>query len=85
MYESALQLEGNEVSGMHQAKRRGGKFRNMFTISSHPADFRLALVLVQSRGAQVAPPLEQHRVADQLEPRRKLQSWLLEHLLQLIG
>lgn len=32
----------------------------------------------------MAPPFEQHRVADQLEPRRELQSWLLEHLLQLV-
>ena len=33
----------------------------------------------------MAPPLEQHRVADELEPRRELQARLLEHLLQLVG
>lgn len=32
----------------------------------------------------MAPPLEKHRIADQLEPRRELQSRLLEHLLQLV-
>lgn len=33
----------------------------------------------------MAPPLEQHRVADELEPRGELEVGLLEHLLQLIG
>lgn len=52
---------------------------------SHPADLLLALVLVKGRGAEVAPPLKQHGVANQLEPWRELQIGLLEHLLQLIG
>ena len=51
---------------------------------SHAANLLLALVFVQRRGAQQTPPLEQHRVADQLEPGRELQPRLLEHLLQLV-
>lgn len=31
------------------------------------------------------PPLEQQRVADELEPWGKLQSWVVEHGLQSIG
>lgn len=33
----------------------------------------------------MAPPLEEHRVADQLEPRGKFQIGLVKHLLQLVG
>lgn len=33
----------------------------------------------------MAPPLEQHRVADQLEPGGELETRLLEHGLQLIS
>lgn len=51
----------------------------------HPANLRLALILVQGRSAQVTPPLEQHRVANQLKPRGELQAGLLKHCLQLVG
>lgn len=51
----------------------------------HPANFLLVLVLVEGGSAQVAPPLEQHRVADQLKPGGELQVGLVEHGLQFLG
>lgn len=61
--------------------------RSMYSslIYLHPTNLLLPLVLVQSRGAQVAPPFKQHRVANELEPRRELQTGLLEHRLQVLG
>lgn len=52
---------------------------------SHPADLCFALVLVEGRGTQVAPPFKQHRIADELEPRSKFQAGLFKHGLQLVG
>lgn len=51
----------------------------------HASNLRLALELVERWGVEMAPPLEQHGVADELEPRRELQVWPLEHRLQLGG
>jgi len=48
----------------------------------HPSNARLPLVLVQRRRTELAPPLEQHRVADELEPWREDKPGLLKHLLQ---
>ena len=44
----------------------------------------LVHVLVQT-GVEVLPPLEQHRVADELEPRGENQTRVVELLLQLLG
>lgn len=51
--------------------------------SSHPPDLRLALVLLQT-AVQVIPPLKQHALANELEPRRELVRLVLEHCLQLV-
>lgn len=51
----------------------------------HASNLRLALELGERWGVEMAPPLEQHGVADELEPRRELQVWPLEHRLQLGG
>lgn len=50
---------------------------------SHPPDLSLTQILVQPL-VQMLPPFKQHRMADQLEPRRKLQALILEHLFQLL-
>lgn len=50
----------------------------------HPANYCLSLVFVQRWRAQLAPPFEQHRVANELEPRREDEFRLLEHLLQFV-
>ena len=41
-------------------------------IPLHTANLFLAFVLVQGRRTEMAPPLEQHGVADKLKPRREL-------------
>lgn len=51
----------------------------------HASNLRLALELLQRRRSEMAPPLEQHRVADELKPRCELQAGLFEHLLELVG
>lgn len=51
----------------------------------HPTNLLFVLVLVQGRGAKMTPPLKQHGIADQLEPRGEFQTGLLEHSLQLIS
>lgn len=33
----------------------------------------------------MVPPLKEHRVADELEPRRELEAGILELLLELLG
>lgn len=53
--------------------------------SQHAPDLLLFLELVECRGAKVAPPLEQHGLADELEPGREFQVGLPEHLLELVG
>lgn len=57
---------------------------NMYVCKLHPSNARLSLVLVQRRRTELAPPFEQHRVADELEPRREDEPGLLEHLLQFL-
>jgi hypothetical protein len=51
--------------------------------SLHPPDLRLALVLLET-AVQVVPPLKQHALANELEPRGELVRLVLEHCLQLI-
>lgn len=48
----------------------------------HASNLRLALEFVECWGVEMAPPFEQHGVADKLEPRCELQVWLLEHFLK---
>ena len=50
----------------------------------HAADLLLVQVLVQT-GVKVLPPLEEHRVADELEPGGELEAGVLEQLLQLVS
>lgn len=52
-------------------------------LSLHPPDLCLTQVLLEAR-VEVAPPLEQHCFADQLEPRCEFERLVLEHGLQLI-
>lgn len=49
----------------------------------HPPNLCLAQVLLEA-GVEVAPPLEEHCLADQLEPRCELERLVLEHGLQLV-
>jgi hypothetical protein len=49
----------------------------------HPSNLCLTQVLLEAR-VEVAPPLEEHRLADQLEPRCELERLVLEHGLQLV-
>jgi hypothetical protein len=57
-----------------------GRFRYL----EHAANLLFILVLVEAR-IKVLPPLEQHGLADQLEPGRELQARILEERLQLPG
>lgn len=50
----------------------------------HAADLLLVKVLVEA-GVKVSPPLKQHRVADELEPRGELELGVLELGLELLG
>jgi hypothetical protein len=50
----------------------------------HAADLLLVEVLVQT-SVKVLPPLEEHRVADELEPGGELETGVLEQLLQVVG
>lgn len=52
------------------------------TYTLHSPDLCFIRVLVQV--VEVLPPLEQHRVADEFEPRSEAQALVLEHLFQLI-
>jgi hypothetical protein len=52
--------------------------------SSHSSDLSLSGILLQAR-IKMLPPLEKHRLTDQLEPRRKDEFWVLEHDLQFVG
>ena len=49
----------------------------------HPSDLGLVLVLIQA-SIELIPPLEQHRVANQLEPWSKLEAVVLEHGLEVV-
>lgn len=51
-------------------------------MSLHSADLSLPQILFQPL-VQMLPPFEQHRVTNQLEPRSKLQTLILEHLFQV--
>jgi len=51
---------------------------------SHAPDLLLVLELFEAR-FEVRPPLEQHRLADELEPRSELERRVLEQLLELLG
>lgn len=48
----------------------------------HASNSSLALVLVQTL-IKVVPPLKEHALTDELEPRRKGQRLVLEHGLEL--
>ena len=50
----------------------------------HPPDLSLPNVLFQPT-IQVFPPLKQHRIANQLEPRSKLVLWIIKHLAEVVG
>lgn len=52
--------------------------------SEHPPNLLLVLVLLQAR-IEMVPPLKEHRVADELEPRRELEAGVLKLLLELLG
>lgn len=52
-------------------------------VSLHPPNLSLALVLLEPL-VQMLPPFEEHRLANELEPRRELQSVVLEHRLQFL-
>ena len=49
----------------------------------HAPNLLLVFKLVQPR-VQVLPPLKQHGVADEFEPGRKLEVWVLEQLPELV-
>lgn len=51
--------------------------------ASHPPDLRLVLVLFQI--IHILPPLKQHRIANELEPRSKAQAFILKHCLELVS
>ena len=50
----------------------------------HATNLLLVHVLVEAR-VEVLPPVEEHRVADELEPGGELEGGILEHLLQAVG
>lgn len=50
----------------------------------HASDLLLVGVLLEAR-VEVLPPLEEHRFADQLEPRRKLELGVGKESLELLG
>lgn len=52
--------------------------------SLHPSDLRLILILLQAL-VKVLPPLEEQRVADELEPRGKFQTSVIEHTFKLVS
>lgn len=49
----------------------------------HPPDLLLVHVLLKT-AVQVLPPLEEHGVADELEPGSELERWVVEELLELV-
>ena len=51
---------------------------------SHAPDLDLGLKLFQPC-VEVLPPVKQHRVADELEPGRELESGIVEQRLELVG
>ena len=52
--------------------------------SLHTSNLLLVQVLVEAR-VKVLPPLEEHRVANELEPRSEEQAGVVELLLELLG
>lgn len=50
----------------------------------HPTDLLLVHVLLEAR-VKVLPPVEEQRVANELEPGRELEGRVLEHFLQAVG
>lgn len=56
----------------------------LIPIRSHPAYLLLVHVLLQAF-VQVLPPFKQQRMADEFEPRGKLEGSIVEHQLQSIG
>lgn len=52
--------------------------------SQHAPNLLLVGVLLKPR-VKVLPPLEEHRVADELEPGRELEARVLEQLLESVG
>jgi hypothetical protein len=50
----------------------------------HTSDLLLVQVLVEAR-VEVLPPLEEHRVTDELEPRSENQARIIELLLETFG
>ena len=51
---------------------------------SHPADLLFVQVRLEAL-IEMLPPFEEERVTNELEPRGKLECWILKHLLQTIG
>lgn len=54
----------------------------------HAPDLLLVQVLLETRDSeriQLRPPLEEHRLADELEPGRELQTGVFEELLELLS
>lgn len=58
-------------------------FRSDCRVRSHATDLLLVGVLLQAR-IQMLPPLKEHRLADELEPRRERQVGVSKLLLQLL-
>lgn len=54
------------------------------SILQHAANLLLVHKLLEA-GVEVGPPLKQHGVADELEPRGELQARVVELLLELFG
>jgi hypothetical protein len=52
--------------------------------SLHASDLLLVQVLAKTR-VKVLPPLKEHRVTDELEPRSENQAWVIELLLEALG
>lgn len=72
---SSIEIEKLQMSDHAMQRKHINRSR------SHPPDLGLPNVSLQTR-AQVLPPTEQRRGADQLEPWRELQRVDLEHFFQ---
>ena len=53
-------------------------------VDLHSANLLLVHVLLKTR-VKVLPPVEEQRVANELEPRGELEGRVLEHLLEAVG
>lgn len=57
--------------------------KKLFRSFEHPTNVLLTQVFIQAL-VEVIPPLEQHRLANELEPRCKLQRRIVKHGLQVL-